>query len=105
MRDYEPSDADIVRARLRTMGVQEHNLKFETGRHSQPKLDQFYVAAGFSHILRLWKSRLGQWHGVALVRRRRITYTGDITQMFYVKIPPTDSTFLHSTAYCMVPIL
>ena len=28
-RDYEPSDNDIVRARLRTLGVQEYNIKFE----------------------------------------------------------------------------
>lgn len=30
-RDYEPSDNDIVRARLRTLGVQEYNIKFEIG--------------------------------------------------------------------------
>lgn len=30
-RDYEPSDNDIVRARLRTMGVQEYSIKFEIG--------------------------------------------------------------------------
>jgi hypothetical protein len=30
-RGYEPSDEDIVRARLRTMGVQEHRLRFEQG--------------------------------------------------------------------------
>lgn len=30
-RDYEPSDNDIVRARLRTLGVQEYNVKFEIG--------------------------------------------------------------------------
>ncbi|KZT24198.1 G-alpha-domain-containing protein [Neolentinus lepideus HHB14362 ss-1] len=30
-RDYEPSDDDVVRARLRTLGVQEHHLKFERG--------------------------------------------------------------------------
>ena len=28
---YEPSDDDIVRARLRTMGVQEHRFLFERG--------------------------------------------------------------------------
>ncbi|OCH92544.1 G-alpha-domain-containing protein [Obba rivulosa] len=28
-RDYEPSDDDIVRARLRTLGVQEYKIKFE----------------------------------------------------------------------------
>ena len=26
-RDYEPTDDDVVRARLRTMGVQEHCLR------------------------------------------------------------------------------
>ncbi|EPQ57632.1 G-alpha-domain-containing protein [Gloeophyllum trabeum ATCC 11539] len=30
-QDYEPSDDDVVRARLRTVGVQEHRLKFERG--------------------------------------------------------------------------
>ncbi|PSR73028.1 hypothetical protein PHLCEN_2v11132 [Hermanssonia centrifuga] len=30
-RDYLPSDDDVVRARLRTLGVQEHRIHFETG--------------------------------------------------------------------------
>lgn len=31
--DYTPSDGDIVRARLRTLGVQEYRIRFEsTGR-------------------------------------------------------------------------
>lgn len=30
-RTYDPSDDDVVRARLRTVGVQEHRLKFEQG--------------------------------------------------------------------------
>ncbi|KAJ3537598.1 hypothetical protein NM688_g6657 [Phlebia brevispora] len=30
-RDYTPSDDDVVRARLRTLGVQEHRIYFETG--------------------------------------------------------------------------
>ncbi|GJE98811.1 G-alpha-domain-containing protein [Phanerochaete sordida] len=29
-RDYEPSDNDILRARIRTLGVQEYNLTFES---------------------------------------------------------------------------
>ncbi|KAI0780157.1 G-alpha-domain-containing protein [Fomes fomentarius] len=29
--DYQPSDSDVVRARLRTMGVQEHRFVFEKG--------------------------------------------------------------------------
>ncbi|RPD63760.1 G-alpha-domain-containing protein [Lentinus tigrinus ALCF2SS1-6] len=31
MWDYQPSDDDVVRARLRTMGVQEHRFVFEKG--------------------------------------------------------------------------
>ncbi|EPQ55869.1 G-alpha-domain-containing protein [Gloeophyllum trabeum ATCC 11539] len=31
-RDYEPSDDDVVRARLRTLGVQEYRFVFEIGR-------------------------------------------------------------------------
>lgn len=30
-RVYDPTDDDIVRARLRTIGVQQYRLKFETG--------------------------------------------------------------------------
>ena len=30
-RDYVPSDDDVVRSRLRTLGVQEHRILFETG--------------------------------------------------------------------------
>lgn len=30
-RDYTPSDDDVVRSRLRTLGVQEHRILFETG--------------------------------------------------------------------------
>ncbi|PCH43186.1 G-protein alpha subunit [Wolfiporia cocos MD-104 SS10] len=30
-RNYVPSDDDVVRARLRTLGVQEYKIKFETG--------------------------------------------------------------------------
>jgi len=28
-RDYQPSDDDVVRARLRTLGVQEYRVNFE----------------------------------------------------------------------------
>ncbi|KDQ25292.1 hypothetical protein PLEOSDRAFT_1045361 [Pleurotus ostreatus PC15] len=31
VRSYEPSDDDVVRARLRTVGVQEHRILFEQG--------------------------------------------------------------------------
>jgi len=30
-RDYQPSDDDVIRARLRTLGVQEYKIKFENG--------------------------------------------------------------------------
>lgn len=39
-REYEPSDSDIVRARLRTMGVQEYGIKFEIGESSFPSLGE-----------------------------------------------------------------
>ncbi|KAI0331390.1 G-alpha-domain-containing protein [Cubamyces sp. BRFM 1775] len=31
VRDYEPTDDDVVRARLRTLGVQEHRIRFNKG--------------------------------------------------------------------------
>ncbi|KAG6818988.1 hypothetical protein H0H93_016608 [Arthromyces matolae] len=36
-RDYVVSDDDIVRARLRTVGIQEHQLKFQYGPFDNPK--------------------------------------------------------------------
>ncbi|KAG5719020.1 Guanine nucleotide-binding protein alpha-4 subunit [Termitomyces sp. T112] len=36
-RDYVVSDNDIVRARLRTVGIQEHRLKFKHGPFDDPK--------------------------------------------------------------------
>jgi hypothetical protein len=33
-RIYEPSDDDVVRARLRTLGVQEHRIQFDNGGNS-----------------------------------------------------------------------
>lgn len=30
-KDYEPTDEDVVRARLRTLGVQEYQFVFEKG--------------------------------------------------------------------------
>ncbi|RDB19716.1 Guanine nucleotide-binding protein alpha-1 subunit [Hypsizygus marmoreus] len=37
-RDYVVSDNDIVRARLRTVGIQEHRLKFTHGPFDNPKI-------------------------------------------------------------------
>jgi hypothetical protein len=35
-RDYEPTDDDIVRARLRTLDIQEHELSVDDGTQNQP---------------------------------------------------------------------
>lgn len=32
-RDYEPSDQDVVKARLRTVGVQEYHFSISGGKH------------------------------------------------------------------------
>jgi hypothetical protein len=32
-RDYEPSDQDVVKARLRTVGVQEYHLSIPGGKY------------------------------------------------------------------------
>jgi hypothetical protein len=40
-RGYEPTDDDVVRARLRTMGVQEYRFIFETGDHFLPPYGNF----------------------------------------------------------------
>ncbi|KAG5337817.1 hypothetical protein C0989_008682 [Termitomyces sp. Mn162] len=42
-RDYVVSDNDIVRARLRTVGIQEHRLKFKHGPFDDPKMSPVSV--------------------------------------------------------------
>ncbi|KAG6888256.1 hypothetical protein C0995_009457 [Termitomyces sp. Mi166 len=42
-RDYVVSDNDIVRARLRTVGIQEHRLKFKHGPFDNPKVSPVSV--------------------------------------------------------------
>ncbi|KAG6878848.1 hypothetical protein C0992_007157 [Termitomyces sp. T32_za158] len=42
-RDYVVSDNDIVRARLRTVGIQEHHIKFRHGPFDNPKVSPVSV--------------------------------------------------------------
>jgi guanine nucleotide-binding protein alpha-1 subunit len=35
-RDYEPSTEDVLRARIRTLGVQEYTIPFENSSESMP---------------------------------------------------------------------
>ncbi|KAH6914227.1 guanine nucleotide binding protein, alpha subunit [Coprinopsis sp. MPI-PUGE-AT-0042] len=44
--DYQPSDSDIVRARLRTTGVQEHHFQLDRGNHSSTTDWIIYDVAG-----------------------------------------------------------
>lgn len=41
-RNYVPADADVVRARLRTIGVQEHRIHFESGQYTRIKFLESY---------------------------------------------------------------
>ncbi|KAI0288106.1 guanine nucleotide binding protein, alpha subunit [Russula brevipes] len=52
-RGYEPTDEDVVRARLRTMGVQEYRFFFETG-HEAGREWIFYDVGSRTHR--------GSWH-------------------------------------------
>lgn len=53
-RDYEPTDDDVVRARLRTMGVQEYRFVFETGREAGYEWIFYDVGGSRTHR--------GSWH-------------------------------------------
>lgn len=68
-RDYSPSDDDVVRARLRTLGVQEHRILFETGRI-------LIVRIGVVSPSEQADFRSGGRHGVVAIRRRRLSHTG-----------------------------
>lgn len=39
-RDYEPSDKDVVKARLRTVGVQEYHFSIPRGMYSVPNTNE-----------------------------------------------------------------
>jgi hypothetical protein len=72
-RGYEPTDDDVVRARLRTMGVQEHRFLFETGEHTLPPypFSQSVRGQGYTNfsILRArGRTRMD------FLRRRRVAY-------------------------------
>ncbi|KAI9442671.1 G-alpha-domain-containing protein [Lactarius indigo] len=53
-RGYEPTDDDVVRARLRTMGVQEYRFLFETGQEAGHEWIFYDVGSSRSHR--------GSWH-------------------------------------------
>ncbi|ESK89094.1 putative g-protein alpha subunit [Moniliophthora roreri MCA 2997] len=50
--DYEPSDDDIVRARLRTVGVQEYRVSFGRGLTKDPMSDWIFYDVGGSRTVR-----------------------------------------------------
>ncbi|KAI0768681.1 G-alpha-domain-containing protein [Trametes elegans] len=52
-RTYQPSDDDVVRARLRTMGVQEHRIKFEKGSEAGTEW-QIYDVGGARSLRHAW---------------------------------------------------
>jgi len=39
-RDYEPSDKDVVKARLRTVGVQEYHFSIPRGMYLVPNVSE-----------------------------------------------------------------
>lgn len=53
-RGYEPTDDDVVRTRLRTMGVQEYRFLFETGQEAGHEWIFYDVGGSRSHC--------GSWH-------------------------------------------
>ncbi|KAH9963792.1 G-alpha-domain-containing protein [Russula dissimulans] len=53
-RDYEPTDEDVVRARLRTVGVQEYRFVLESGREAGQEWIFYDVGGSGTHR--------GAWH-------------------------------------------
>jgi len=53
-RDYEPSDDDVVRARLRTVGVQEYRISFETTVGDAAKEWLIYDVGGSRTMRHAW---------------------------------------------------
>lgn len=50
-RNYEPSDGDVVRARLRTLGVQEYKIELPSVNNDQNTLTSTSVSFSFKHYL------------------------------------------------------
>jgi hypothetical protein len=68
-RGYEPTDDDVVRARLRTMGVQEYRFLFETGEHLYLRtLEDVGMLIFFFNL-----KRAGGGVRVGFLRRRRVS--------------------------------
>ena len=49
-RSYEPSDDDVVRARLRTLGVQEYRIEFTPDNVSQNIFSGTFTSSCFSNL-------------------------------------------------------
>jgi hypothetical protein len=75
-REYSVSDNDIVRARLRTVGIQEHRLKFQNGPWDNPKsvLSHFIYLSDLTDVFR--KSWEGIRMGMENIRCWRVSDLG-----------------------------
>ena len=63
--DYSVTDDDIVRARLRTVGIQEYRLVFKHGPWESPKGIVLLFYSNDIHLTAIYCSRQTAWVGVA----------------------------------------
>ncbi|KAF8639165.1 hypothetical protein AX17_001652 [Amanita inopinata Kibby_2008] len=73
-RDYEASDNDIVRARLRTVGIQEYRVKFDRGPWDNPKLNS---ATG-------WEWRIYDVGGCRTLRSAWLPYFENVNVIIFL---------------------
>ncbi|KIL64804.1 hypothetical protein M378DRAFT_11161 [Amanita muscaria Koide BX008] len=68
-RDYEPSDEDILRARLRTVGVQEYRMRIESAKRASADWI-FYDVGGARTMRSTWMPFFDNIHAIIFLARQ-----------------------------------
>ena len=104
-RDYEPSDEDVVRARLRTLGVQEYKIEFSPDNVNQNIFSGTSISFRLSTLFNEALS-IGTMGGIEYGREWRIYDVGGSRTMVLSLFPTScRSCAYHNLASCMVAIL
>lgn len=90
MPNYEPSDDDIVRARLRTLGVEEHRFTMESGAYPGSEW-YIYDVGGSRSMVSPSLRRLFFWHDIqtldlfsVMQRPHWIPYFDDVQAIIFL---------------------
>ena len=104
-RSYEPSDDDVVRARLRTLGVQEYKIDFTPDNVNQTIFSGTFISSCLPTLSNEALS-IGAIGGIEYGREWRIYDVGGSRSMVLFSFQFVSLLYIHhDLASCMVAIL